>query len=344
MLEKACLALLAWYPSHQRDLPWREDKEPYHIWVSEIMLQQTRVEAVKPYYRRFLQTLPSIESLAHCDEDTLLKLWEGLGFYRRAHNLQRGARQILEEFGGVFPTSYDDIRSLCGVGEYTAGAIGSICYSLPTPAVDGNVLRVIARLLADRRNIQSTTVRRESHKKLCCVYRQRVECGILTQAWMELGAIVCIPNGSPRCEVCPLASLCRAKEEGLTDLLPIREKNVKRREENRSVFILRCDGRIALHRRDSVGLLGGMWELPNCEGFLNDEERITQAREWGCKPYVLEKITNEEHVFSHITWHMEGIYLQCKEPSDRFVWATVEELCSRYSIPTAFRKFIFQVA
>ena len=195
--------LLPWYRENRRELPWRRDREPYHVWLSEIMLQQTRVEAVKGYYTRFLEALPTIEDLANCDDDTLHKLWEGLGYYSRVRNLKKAANQIMKRHGGRFPDTYEEVRALSGIGDYTAGAICSICFDYPTPAVDGNVLRVISRLTEDATPIDLPARKKEVSQLLAAVYP--AEAGDFTQALMELGATLCGPNWKPRCQECPCA-------------------------------------------------------------------------------------------------------------------------------------------
>ncbi len=336
VLAKMPAPLLDWYPAHHRDLPWRRDREPYHVWVSEIMLQQTRVEAVKGYYARFLAELPDIAALAACPEDRLLKLWEGLGYYNRVRNLQRAARQVMEEHGGEFPHTYEEISALRGIGEYTAGAIGSICFGLPTPAVDGNVLRVFARLCEDFRDILSPAYKKDVTARLAELY-PHYDCGMLTQALMELGATVCVPNGAPHCEACPLRALCMARRAGSAAALPVREKKTRRRIEARTVFVLECGGKIAVRRRDAAGLLAGLWELPNTEGFLSEEAAAAQCSAWGCRPVALTRTLRRKHIFTHITWELQAVFLTCEVPDARFVWAAPEELEERYSLPTAFR-------
>lgn len=328
--------LLDWYPSHKRDLPWRQDGEPYHVWVSEIMLQQTRVEAVKGYYKRFLDALPDVQALAACPEDKLLKLWEGLGYYNRVRNMQKAAVTIVQDYGGQFPQNYAEIRALSGIGEYTAGAISSICFGLPEPAVDGNVLRVMARLTEDFRNILSPQFKAHVTQQLRQVYPQ-ADSGMLTQALMELGATVCVPNGAPHCRECPLAAICMAAQQGSAAILPVREKKMNRRTEERTVFVLQCSGKIAIRKRPAHGLLSGLWELPNVEGFLDAQAAATLCAQWGTKPQEVEKIVERRHIFTHITWEMRGVFLQCAAESPEFVWAAPQELAEVYSLPTAFR-------
>lgn len=329
-------SLLDWYPAHHRDLPWRHDRLPYHVWLSEIMLQQTRVEAVKGYYARFLEALPDIASLAACPEDALLKLWEGLGYYNRVRNLQKAAQTVMEEYGGEFPRNHADIRKLSGIGDYTAGAIASICYDLPTPAVDGNVLRVLARLQEDFRNVLDTKVKSDMTAQLAAVYPTE-NAGMLTQALIEIGATVCVPNGVPHCSECPVQALCMAKRHGSTSLLPVREKKQKRRIEAKTVFVLTCDGKIAIRKRPAKGLLASLWELPNVEGHLTPEEAIAVCSDWNAAPRELTKTVERRHIFTHITWEMQGVFLECREMPEEFLWAEPEELEQIYSLPTAFR-------
>ena len=334
--QKMLRPLLEWYPSHKRDLPWRRDRNPYHVWVSEIMLQQTRVEAVRGYYKRFLDALPDIAALAECPEDTLLKLWEGLGYYNRVRNMQKAARQIMEQHGGVFPQSYEEIRALAGIGDYTAGAISSICFGLPTPAVDGNVLRLFARMQEDFRNILSPQFKAGVTAQLAQVYPQ-ADPGMLTQALMEMGATVCVPNGAPHCEDCPFAAMCMARKMKSAALLPVREKKTTRRTEERTVFVLSCNGKIAIRKRPPNGLLASLWELPNTDGFLDVQKAVSFCENWGTKPQEFLKTVKRRHIFTHVTWEMQGVFIRCTAESPEFVWAQPQELAEFYSLPTAFR-------
>ena len=327
--------LLRWYPHHHRALPWRETRDPYRIWVSEIMLQQTRVEAVKGYYARFLDALPDIEALAAAPEEQLLKLWEGLGYYSRVRNLGKAARQIMEVHAGRFPEDYAAVRALPGVGDYTAGAVCSICFSLPTPAVDGNVLRVMARVQEDFRNVLDPRTRADVTRMLRPVY-EAYDPGMLTQALMEIGATVCVP-GTPHCSECPLSALCASREAGSTGLVPVRQKKQTRRTEQKTVFILECAGRIAITRRPDTGLLASLWELPNVPGHLNAQEAVQTASAWGVQPQALQKIVQRKHIFTHITWEMQGVFLRCAREDEAFTWADPGQLQGLYALPTAFR-------
>lgn len=328
--------LLRWFAAQARDLPWRADADPYRVWISEIMLQQTRVEAVRPYYARFLAELPDVRALATVDEERLLKLWEGLGYYSRARNLQKAARMLVSEYDGVFPRTREGLLALPGIGDYTAGALASICFDLPEPAVDGNVLRVIARLCADRTDIRLPARKAEVAALLRPVYPPR-RCGDFTQALMELGAMVCLPGGAPLCAVCPLRTLCRSKQEGCTGEIPVRSQPRPRRIEPHTVFLLRCEGRIALRKRPARGLLAGLWELPNVAGHLNAAAARAQLLAWGISAKSLRETGGAKHIFSHVEWHMRVYYAECKQPAPGFAWVTPQMLAQGYSLPTAFQ-------
>ncbi len=334
--KKLAQYLVAWYPNHARDLPWRRDTEPYHVWLSEIMLQQTRVEAVKEYYKRFLNALPSIENLAAVEEDHLLKLWEGLGYYNRARNLKKAAVTIVEEWDGKFPDTYEGILSLAGIGEYTAGAIGSICFDLPTPAVDGNVLRVYTRVMEDASNIDKQSTKKKIREQLAEVY-SKGQCGTLTQSLMELGATVCLPNGMPKCEECPLMTLCGAKAHDTWQKYPVRDEKKSRRLEDKTVFVLQCEDRIAVRKRTSKGLLSGMWEFPNVEGTLIEQQAADVAGQWNTAPEQMQMSFQYTHVFTHVEWRMLAYYMTCSQMCEEFQWVTLEELEHEVAVPSAFR-------
>lgn len=329
--------LLPWYEQNKRDLPWRRDRNPYHIWVSEIMLQQTRVEAVKGYYTRFLAALPDIPALAACDDDALHKLWEGLGYYSRVRNLKKAAQQIVSAYGGVFPRDYGSVRSLPGIGPYTAGAICSIAFDLPTPAVDGNVLRVVARLWDDGTPIDTPEMKQAVTQALEAVYP--AQAGLFTQALMELGATVCGPNRAPDCPRCPCAAHCLGYAHGTAAALPAKLPTREKRQEEKTVFILQCDGCFALRRRPPKGLLAGLWEFPNVPGTLAPEAAIGLLGDWNLRPSELEKSITRKHIFTHIVWEMRGIYAQVREKAPEFTWMTPEEINTQAALPTAFRLF-----
>ena len=336
---QALIAVLPdWFAANKRDLPWRRDREPYHVWLSEIMLQQTRVEAVKGYYARFLAAVPDIPALAAADPELLHKLWEGLGYYSRVRNLQKAAQVIMEKHGGVFPRDRGAVRALPGVGDYTAGAVCSICFDLPTPAVDGNVLRVVSRLTADGRCVDEAAVKRAVREALEAVWPDEGS-GTLTQALMELGATVCVPNGEPRCAACPAAAFCAAREAGTWQDYPVRAEKRKRRVEEKTVFVLDCKGALALRKRKSAGLLAGLWEFPNVPGRLTAQEALDQAASWGLRPRNVEKMVERTHIFTHVQWDMRCFYLSCAEQADGFTWADQADLDGVYALPTAFRMF-----
>ena len=328
--------LLPWYKENRRDLPWRADREPYHIWLSEIMLQQTRVEAVKGYYARFLEKLPDIESLAGCDDETLHKLWEGLGYYSRVRNLKRAAQVIMTEHNGAFPAQYDQIRALPGIGDYTAGAVSSIAFGQPKAAVDGNVLRVLSRIRMDREPIDLPACKKRVQQELEQVY-PRSAAGEFTQALMELGATVCLPNGEPKCGGCPCASICMGREHWRE--LPVKLPKKGKRLEEKTVFILQCDGRYAIEKRPDKGLLAGLWQFPNTEGNLSESDALRWAAAQGLQPRELERRLDRNHIFTHIKWEMRGYYMQVDHPTDSFVWLTLDEIDTQAALPTAFRQF-----
>ena len=333
MFGKLPSVLLPWYKENHRDLPWRQDQEPYHVWLSEIMLQQTRVEAVKGYYARFLQALPTIEALAKADEETLYKLWEGLGYYSRVRNLHKAANEIMERHGGVFPTKYDDIRALSGIGDYTAGAIGSICFDLPTPAVDGNVLRVCTRLTADPSPIDQMQTKKQLTEKLAAIYPK--ESGDFTQALMELGATVCVPNGAPLCAQCPLQKICLAHRNGKETEFPVKAKKKPRKIQEMTVLLLHDGDAFALRKRPRTGLLAGLWEFPHLDGKYSMEQLLEYLEQQGIAVSDVEKTMEKVHIFTHKEWHMTGVFLSCQK-GGFYTWGNHSD----YALPTAFRIFL----
>ncbi len=337
IFEKLPDVLLPWYYVNRRDLPWRADREPYHIWLSEIMLQQTRVEAVKGYYTHFLENLPTIEALASCDDDFLHKLWEGLGYYSRVRNLKKAAQVVMTEHNGKFPQKYEDVLALPGIGDYTAGAVCSIAYDLPTPAVDGNVLRVISRLTQEDTPIDLPAYKASVRERLAKVYPR--EAGDFTQALMELGATVCGPNRSPDCEKCPCHEFCGGAIQGTAEKFPVRSAKKQRKAEEKTVLIMSCDGQYALEKRPDSGLLAGLWQFPNVIGKLSPEEALKTVEAMGLAPRELFRQAERSHIFTHIRWDMRGFYLEVKEPAGNFVWRTAEEVESQAALPTAFRQF-----
>jgi len=329
--------LLRWYQDNKRDLPWRQDREPYHVWVSEIMLQQTRVEAVKGYYARFLEKLPTVQALAACEDDRLHKLWEGLGYYSRVRNMKKCALALMELHDGKFPQSYDAVRALPGIGDYTAGAICSICFDLPTPAVDGNVLRVVSRLLDDPTPIDLPAQKKRVQEALARIYPK--EAGGFTQALMELGATVCGPNRAPDCTNCPCKELCMGFAHGTAQQLPVKSPKKARREEDRTVLILRCEDRYAVVQRPETGLLAGLWQLPDVEGRLEAEQALQLLEQLGARPKELLRQTDKKHIFTHVQWNMRGFYMEVSACPSLWQWYTAEEIARDVPLPTAYRQF-----
>lgn len=330
--------LLEWYGKNKRDLPWRKDQDPYHVWVSEIMLQQTRVDTVIPYYHRFLAALPNVRALADAPEEQLLKLWEGLGYYSRVRNMQKAAKRIVTQYNGRFPETREELLSLEGIGPYASGAIGSIAFNKPYPAVDGNVLRVFARLYNDDTDIALPSARRKA-EEIITAQMPRDRCGAYTQALMELGACICLPNGAPLCEQCPLQTACQAYALNRTQVLPVKSSAKPRKIEQKTIFVVRCGLNFALRKRPSRGLLAGLWELPWIEGKHSAEEIVA------CYAHILtqppQPLGEAKHIFSHIEWHMNGflldIYKQAEWPNVE--WFTAETIRNKLSVPTAFSAY-----
>ncbi len=342
-LREAVEPVIQWYRENHRDLPWRNTRDPYRIWVSEIMLQQTRVEAVKRYYERFLSELPTVKELAEVPEDRLMKLWEGLGYYNRVRNMQKAARQVMEEYQGEFPHTYDTIRSLAGIGNYTAGAVSSFAFGIPKPAVDGNVLRVLSRILASEEDIMKAGVRSWMERAVEEVIPEQ-NASDFNQGLIELGALVCVPNGDPRCRECPAAGLCLAREKGIQTRLPVKAKAKARRIEKRTVLIFRDARGVAIRKRPSRGLLAGLYELPNVEGHLTGRQAADYGKSIGLMPVRVRKLEDAKHIFSHVEWHMIGYEMLVDELEKscgaEMIFAKKEELETVYSIPSAFESYM----
>ncbi len=343
--------LLAWYDAHARRLPWRETRDPYRIWVSEIMLQQTRVEAVIPYYHRFLAALPDVEALAVAPEEQILKLWEGLGYYSRVRNMQKAAKVIMAEHGGVFPDEFEKIRALPGIGEYTAGAIGAFAFNLPVPAVDGNVLRVTARLLACDADILAPTTRRVLTERVRSA-QQGLPSADFNQALIELGALVCLPNGMPKCAECPLADRCMARQKGMETTLPVRRAAAPRKIVQKTVLILREGDRVALRKRPQAGLLAGLFEPFSLDGAQDVDTIRAFFKGFDVTPLYLTPMENAKHVFTHVEWHMTGFEVilpigsldkmkgnGARNEFDSLFLAPRNEIDESYAVPTAYRAY-----
>jgi len=329
--------LLTWYDIHKRVLPWRGIRDPYRIWVSEIMLQQTRVQAVLEYYARFMAELPDVYALAAVGEERLFKLWEGLGYYSRARNLHRAAQVLVNDCGGDFPHTREELLRLPGVGDYTASAIASIAFGEPEPAVDGNLLRVAARVGGIAEDIMGAGVRKRFRAMLAeSIDRERP--GEWNQAMMDLGATVCLPNGAPLCEKCPARAFCAAYQNGMTDVLPVRAAKKPRRVEERTVFLLVRDGRLALRKRPAKGLLAGLWELPNVPGNLDEAGAAITLAQWGLTARTLTPVGAAKHIFSHVEWDMHGYLAAAEGENNEFLWADGAALQAA-AIPSAFRYY-----
>lgn len=332
--------LLIWYQNNRRILPWRVDKNPYHVWISEIMLQQTRIEAVISYYNRFMEELPTISSLAFVSEDRLLKLWEGLGYYNRARNLKKAAIMIMEEYGGEFPTTYFEIIKLPGIGEYTASAISSICFGEKQATVDGNVMRVFTRFYNDFSNISKVSTRKKIHDELLAMIPS--DSGNFNEGLMELGEVVCIPNGMPKCDVCPFKSRCQAYQNGNYFLYPVKEEAKVKEEVEMTVFILIWNGKVCIRKRKELGLLHGLYEFPNVNGYQNVEEVKSFALEFGIA-YDIQKGITYTHVFTHKKWKMQAYFVFLESVNCQNLFYSIFDIESKFALPTAFSPFLYQL-
>ena len=344
-------SLLDWYDHNRRILPWREDPSPYHVWLSEIMLQQTRVEAVKDYYARFLDKLPSIEALAEADDDLCTKLWQGLGYYSRVRNLKRAATLIMTEYKGSIPQTSQELQKLPGIGPYTAAAMASICFGERIPAIDGNLLRVFARMTGYDKDIKANDA-----KKAAADYYEGIfpfeRCGEFNQALMDLGAGVCLPSGTPHCDACPWQKHCRAFADGTCTTLPVTLPKAKRTIEHKTVFLIYYQGNLVLRRRPEHGLLAGLYEYPNVDGTLPEPEITPCLHEMGFSALQVHPLPKAKHIFSHKEWHMTGWEIIADEWEDfesgkpkehELFLASAEELENTYSIPSAFAAYSSQI-
>ena len=341
MLENIVEPLIEWYEENHRILPWRASKNPYYIWISEIMLQQTRVEAVRPFFERFIKALPQVEDVAVCPEEQLLKLWEGLGYYNRVRNIQKAAIRIVEEYGGRLPADYEKLKDLPGIGNYTAGAVASIAYDLPVPAVDGNVLRVYARIMEDDSDILKQSVKTKVEKEFLEIMPGS-RSGTFNQALMELGAIVCVPNGEPLCDQCPWYSFCETTKRGHWQELPLKKKAKGRRIEQPTVLVIRDGERDVLKRRPKKGMQAGLYEIPNEPGTLTEDEALRAVQDMHLHPMRIQRLEEAKHIFSHVEWHMQGYMVEVdsltrEEAGLLFVEAAHSE--EAYPIPAAFAAY-----
>lgn len=338
-LNKIVEPLLQWFSNNARVLPWRDDNRPYRVWVSEIMLQQTRVEAVKPYFERFMKELPDVADLATCPQDKLLKLWEGLGYYNRVRNMQEAAQTVVEQYGGVLPSDPDKLLELKGIGSYTAGAIASIAYQVPIAAVDGNVLRVITRVSADTNDITKQAFKTQMEHLLGEVIPKDTP-GAFNQALMELGAMVCIPNGAPLCDRCPWNTICEARKQNLISQIPVKAKKKPRTIEDLTVMVIKDNDRIILNKRPEHGLLAGLYELPNLPGHLSEQEVLEYVRKKNLIPIRILEVENAKHIFTHKEWHMKGYVINVASEEEHPEFVGRDEVNRLYSIPSAFSSYM----
>ncbi len=340
ILAAAVNPLCAWYEKNKKHYPWRESRDPYRIWISEVMLQQTRTAAVLPYYERFLAAFPTVQALSEADEDRLMKLWEGLGYYSRARNLKKGAMQVMERFGGQLPRTKAELSTIAGIGSYTAGAIASMAFGEPSSAVDGNVLRVCMRLLGSDADISKESTKKGLSAALDAVYPSGREAALFTEGLMELGEAVCIPGGEARCALCPLADLCAAKAGGITHLLPAKSAKKPRKILPRTLWIFKtADGRYGIRKRPKQGLLAGLYEFPAEDGVLSETEAAEHLSARGIPFSAIRPIGEAVHIFTHLEWHMTGYLVTLNAPIETLAFATKEELSAVYALPSAFRCF-----
>ena len=341
-LDKIVTPLLNWYDANKRELPWRADKNPYYIWISEIMLQQTRVEAVKPYFERFISALPTVRDVAVCEEERLLKLWEGLGYYNRVRNIQKAAQIVVEQYDSKLPDDYDKLLELPGIGEYTAGAIASIAFGIAVPAVDGNVLRVISRVIENEEDILKQKVKNQIRDMLLEVMPGK-ESGNFNQSLMELGATVCIPNGLPKCDQCPLAEQCLARKHDRLEEIPVRKKAKERRIEEKTVLVILDGDKVAIRRRPSKGLLAGMYELPNFNGHLDEDEVLKILNTYDLMSLRIKPLADSRHIFSHVEWKMKGYLVKVAalegEKKKDLLFVEIQNAEENYPVPAAFEAY-----
>lgn len=327
--------ILSWYKKSRREMPWREQPTPYRIWISEIMLQQTRVDTVIPYFNNFMARYPTVESLASSEENELMKYWEGLGYYSRIKNIRKTAIELVQNHQAKLPESFEELLKLKGIGEYTAGAIASEAFGEKVPAVDGNVFRVFARLTGFREDIREA----KSQEKLKVAVRgvlPEKEIGDFNQGLIELGALICIPKGSPKCELCPVKEFCGSYRDNLQDEIPFRSKARKRTVQERTVFLIQCGDRFAVRKREEGTLLEGLFEIPNREGFYTPEEAKSVVEEMGFTVKDLHMIRDKKVVFTHIEWILQGYYFHVAEENDAFLFETKENLLKNYALASAF--------
>lgn len=335
--------LCIWYEANRRDLPWRDTGDPYHVWVSEIMLQQTRIEAVREKYIRFISELPDIASLAACDDDRLMRLWEGLGYYSRVRNLKRCAEVLVREYNAALPEDYNTLLQLPGIGPYTAGAIAAIAFHQPAMAVDGNVLRILARLSGCRDDIRQIQTKNELTALLQDIRQFDCDPASFSQGLMELGQTVCLPGGKPHCGQCPWQYRCQAFRHDLCDEIPYRSRLKKRRITERTLLIIRDGSRFLLHRRPDSGLLAGLYEFPGYDSHLSRKEASAAVESLSLHPLRIRELPASVHVFTHLEWHMTAYEIMVEQisslPDESYVTVTKKEL-AHLAVPSAFKTYI----
>ena len=341
LTQETVQSLLEWFRRSQRQMEWRSNPSPYYVWVSEIMLQQTRVEAVRPYFHRFITQLPDIPALAQCDEEKLLKLWEGLGYYNRVRNMQKAAIIVVNQYGGILPSDPHMLMELPGIGAYTAGAIASIAYGVPEAAVDGNVLRVLSRLTGSDECIDEPKVKVRFEQLVRDVLRAEdaPPPGEFNQALMEFGALICLPGTGARCSECPVRDACAAYMHGEQAALPVRKAKKPRRIEKRTILVVRDATRTVIRKRPERGLLAGLWELPGLEGHLTQRQILDAVSGMGIRPLRITPLPESKHIFSHVEWHMHGYLILSEDLEDlKNGCIAVEPVQTQkeYSIPAAF--------
>lgn len=338
--KKFAKELLAWYDQNARILPWRESQEPYNIWVSEIMLQQTQVQTVLPYFERFIQVFPDFKALAYAEEAQLLKLWEGLGYYNRVRNMQRTARILMDQYDGKLPADYGLLLKLPGIGTYTAGAIISIAFNKPAAAVDGNVLRVFSRITGSLEDVGNSIIKKK-FQNLALKLQSKNRPGDFNQALMELGATLCLPKAAPLCTICPLIKLCKAYRDKTTAEIPVKIMKKKRKIEMRSVLIIKTKDQALLRQRSGKGLLAGLWEPLNMEGWTSEEGVLEVLEELGLEAISISRIEQAKHLFTHIEWRLQGYLIEVLRSTEQegFIWAGHEAIEDELAIPFAFKAY-----
>ena len=340
-MKKIVDPLLKWYLENKRMLPWRKTKDPYRIWISEIMLQQTRIEAVIPYYERFMRRLPDISSLASINEDELLKLWEGLGYYNRARNLKKAALVIMKNYNGIFPDTYEEIKKLPGIGEYTASAIASICFNEQTPTVDGNVLRVLARVKEDKRNVDLIRTKKEVRKELEKIIPE--DSGNFNESLMELGEVICLPNTTPKCEICPIKAFCKANLHQSWNKFPKKGEKSSKKEVFYTILLISFKDEYAISKRNEKQILHSLWEFPNLEGKLSKKEVEEYLKSLNIKDTKIKEGISSKHIFTHQIWYLTSFEIKLTNKPAYFTWKKIEEIKKEYAIPGAFKPFLEEI-